>query len=45
MDRGDAADGLWVAQDPRYEGEGRSYYLVRRGGNWTKANLRDEVLS
>ena len=41
----DATDELWVAQDPRYEGEGRSYYLVRRGGNWTKAILRDEVLS
>jgi hypothetical protein len=41
----DAADELWVAQDPRHEGEGRSYYLVRRGGNWTKALLRDEVLS
>ena len=27
------------------KGEGRSYYLVRRGGNWTKALLRDEVLS
>jgi hypothetical protein len=41
----DPADELWVAQDPKYEGEGRSYYLVRRGGNWTKAILRDEVLS
>ena len=41
----DASDELWVAQDPRYEGEGRSYYLVQRGGNWTKAILPDRVLS
>ena len=41
----DEADELWVAQDPMYEGKGRSYYLVRRGGNWTKAILPDEVLS
>ena len=41
----EAPEDLWVAPDPRYEGKGRSYYLVRRGGNWTKALLRDEVLS
>lgn len=41
----DASDELWVAQDQRYQGEGRSYYLVRRGGNWTKALVPDEVFS
>lgn len=38
-------EDLWVAPDRMYEGKGRSYYLVRRGGNWTKAILPDEVLS
>jgi hypothetical protein len=41
----DPGDELWIAQDPRYEGKGRSYYLVRRGGNWTKAIVPDEVFS
>jgi hypothetical protein len=41
----DPADELWIARDTKHEGEGRSFYLVRRGGNWTKAILPDEVLS
>jgi len=41
----DEDDQLWIALDTKYQGEGRSYYLVRRGGNWTKAIVPDEALS
>ena len=41
----EAPDDLWIAPDPKHEGEGRSFYLVRRGGDWIKSMLPDEVLS
>jgi hypothetical protein len=38
-------DDLWIAPDPKHEGEGRSFYVVRRGGDWIKSVLPDRVLS
>jgi hypothetical protein len=41
----EAPDDLWIAPDPKHEGEGRGFYVVRRGGNWIKSVLPDRVLS
>ena len=41
----EAPNDLWIAPDPRYEGEGRGFYVVRRGGDWIKSVLPDRVLS
>lgn len=41
----EAASDLWIAPDRKHEGEGRSFYVVRRGGDWIKSLLPDRVLS
>jgi hypothetical protein len=41
----EASSDLWIAPDRKHEGEGRSFYVVRRGGDWIKSVLPDRVLS
>lgn len=41
----EATDDLWIAPDPKHEGEGRGFYVVSRGGDWIKSVLPNRVLS
>ena len=40
----DRGEDVWIAPDRRYRGEGRRFWVIRRGGNWRWAVLRPGVL-
>jgi len=41
----DATEDVWLVPDKDHHGPGRGYTVLKRGGNWFKSVVPDEVLS
>lgn len=41
----DPGEDVWVVPDDKHTGPGRGYMVMKRGGDWFKAVLPDEVMS